>query len=461
MTVIVEGLSEKEYTVFTKGSPEDIESLCLRETSKNSYGVYLIVCPLVPSNYHTILSKYASSGLRVLACASRSLSADFDLDIPRDHIEYSMNFLGFIIFENRIKPTTLSILSELGAADIKISMVTGDNLLTAISVGQACGMLCNDQPVFVPIAYGNDFIRISSINTEKNEEIHYNLWNIDDMRHSLACVGDTLDQINAICCENLFREFLLRCTIFARMSPGQKKRLVENYQRFGQCICFCGDGANDCSALMAADVGISLSEANASVAAPFTSNICDISCVVKLFKISRSSMVTSFCCFKFMSLYSIIQFTTLSFLYTFGSSLSDWQFIYMDLLLILPLGIFITHYGPSQALVKKRPSTKLISAPVLTSIFSQMILQALFQGAVFFRTRQIAPPTSLQNGPNVENVEATSLALFSAYIYPILALNFSTGKPHRQSRSCICRNFLFLFLFFRFTAYLLYLCSCF
>lgn len=56
----------------------------------------------------------------------------------------------------------------------------------------------------------------------------------------------------------------------------------------------CGDGANDCSALKAADVGVSLSDAEASIAAPFTSKISDISCVVKVLREGRAALVTSF-----------------------------------------------------------------------------------------------------------------------------------------------------------------------
>ena len=56
----------------------------------------------------------------------------------------------------------------------------------------------------------------------------------------------------------------------------------------------CGDGANDCGALKQADVGISLSEAEASIAAPFTSSIQNISCVVDLLREGRCAMTTSF-----------------------------------------------------------------------------------------------------------------------------------------------------------------------
>ena len=56
----------------------------------------------------------------------------------------------------------------------------------------------------------------------------------------------------------------------------------------------CGDGANDCGALKTADIGISLSEAEASIAAPFTSKIQNISCVIKVLREGRCSLVTSF-----------------------------------------------------------------------------------------------------------------------------------------------------------------------
>lgn len=126
------------------------------------------------------------------------------------------------------------------------------------------------------------------------------------------------------------------------MSPDEKHELVEKLQSLDYCCGFCGDGANDCGALKAADVGISLSEAEASVAAPFTSRRFEISCVPALIKYvclfsrlqyiwlmvsreGRAALVTSFCCFKYMSLYSAIQFSSVSFLYTSASNLGDFQ----------------------------------------------------------------------------------------------------------------------------------------
>lgn len=94
---------------------------------------------------------------------------------------------------------------------------------------------------------------------------------------------------------------LVKAQVFARMSPDEKNEVVERLQSLGFTVLMCGDGANDCAALKAADVGLSLSEAEASVAAPFTSQTPDISCVIEVIKEGRAALVTSFSCFKYMS----------------------------------------------------------------------------------------------------------------------------------------------------------------
>jgi cation-transporting P-type ATPase 13A2 len=97
-----------------------------------------------------------------------------------------------------------------------------------------------------------------------------------------------------------FLKMLVKTQIFARMSPDEKNEVVERLQGLGYTVLMCGDGANDCAALKAADVGLSLSEAEASVAAPFTSQTPDISCVLEVIKEGRAALVTSFSCFKYM-----------------------------------------------------------------------------------------------------------------------------------------------------------------
>lgn len=83
----------------------------------------------------------------------------------------------------------------------------------------------------------------------------------------------------------IYDDILLRCKVYARTSPLQKAHIVKCLQKKQQklkepmMIAMCGDGANDCAALKAADVGVSLSNSEASVAAPFTSRVSDITCI--------------------------------------------------------------------------------------------------------------------------------------------------------------------------------------
>lgn len=124
----------------------------------------------------------------------------------------------------------------------------------------------------------------------------------------------------------VFGIMLERAQVFARMRPEDKASLVAFLQGINRkaLVGMCGDGANDCAALKTADVGISLSEAEASIAAPFTSKIQDISCVIKVLREGRAALVTSFQCFKYMALYSMIQFASVTLLYQVNSNLSDW-----------------------------------------------------------------------------------------------------------------------------------------
>jgi len=77
----------------------------------------------------------------------------------------------------------------------------------------------------------------------------------------------------------------------------------------------CGDGANDCGALKTAHAGISLSDAEASVASPFTSKQADIRCVPTLMKEGRAALVTSYGVFKYMAGYSMTQFLSVCIVY--------------------------------------------------------------------------------------------------------------------------------------------------
>lgn len=181
-----------------------------------------------------------------------------------------------------------------------------------------------------------------------------------------------------------FRLILQNGYIFARMSPEHKTILVDCLREEKFMVCMCGDGANDCGALRAADVGVSLSSEEASIAAPFTSNIPDISCLLKLFREGKASLVSSIQTFKYMMIYSIIQFISVTILMVLGSYLTDNQFLASDLFIIFPMAILIARTGAYYKLTKHQPTGALISLPIVSSILMQTVIQLLAQLGVWF-----------------------------------------------------------------------------
>lgn len=70
--------------------------------------------------------------------------------MKRQDAESDLEFLGFIIFENKLKPSTTEVINELNDADIRKVMCTGDNILTAISVARECNLIDRTAHCFIP-----------------------------------------------------------------------------------------------------------------------------------------------------------------------------------------------------------------------------------------------------------------------------------------------------------------------
>jgi cation-transporting ATPase 13A2 len=172
---------------------------------------------------------------------------------------------------------------------------------------------------------------------------------------------------------------LVQGIVFARFSPDQKTQLVENYIDLDYITAMVGDGANDCGALKAAHAGISLSEAEASVASPFTSNKNTIECVPNVIREGRCALVTSFGVFKYMALYSIVQFVAVLILYQMNTLFADPHFLYLDLLITTTVAVLMGYTRPYDRLVKQRPSGSLMAPTTLASMFVHLIVVIGFQ----------------------------------------------------------------------------------
>lgn len=69
--------------------------------------------------------------------------------MTREEVEGDLNFLGFLIMQNKLKPVTTSVIETLNEAKIRTIMATGDNVLTAISVGRECNIIDAESEVFL------------------------------------------------------------------------------------------------------------------------------------------------------------------------------------------------------------------------------------------------------------------------------------------------------------------------
>lgn len=421
MSVAVSGPSG--LCVLTKGAPEVMRDICRKDS--------------FPRGFDDLLHEYTHRGYRVIACASRKVG---DLsDFNRELLETDLDFAGFIVFENKLKPSSKSVIQELDEANIRTIMCTGDNVLTAISVGKECCIVPKGA-----IVYAAHFDEQRSNGTLRWESVDNSSVLLDpdtlipmqapSSTYTLAVTGEIFSYVIQHGTQRQLEQMLIKTSIYARMSPDEKHELVARLQSIDYTTCFCGDGANDCGALKEADVGISLSEAEASVAAPFTSRKFEISCVLDVIKEGRAALSTSFSCFKYMSLYSAIQFVTVTILYSYGTNIGDFQFLYIDLFLIVPIAVFMAWSGPSPVLARKRPGAKLVSRKVLVPLIGAMVILSLFQ-IIIWKYGQaqdwyVAPVPG--DNDNLKSTDNTALFDLTTFQYIFSGIILCEGMPYRR-----------------------------
>ena len=524
MAVITRRISDKNFNVYCKGSPEMIATLCRPET--------------VPSDFNERLNFFAQQGYRIISLAYKVLDKKMTYPkiqrVSREKIECDLEFLGFVILENRLKEDSEKVIKILNDANIRTVMVTGDNILTAVSVAKDCDMITDDQSIIIvnsrlnkvgePELYytleghsttatnknmlaptpaslnfhvdetgdngigdgkyklmtnSNSVTSLETVETNTNSvmiekqtpqdlESGGKFFNQNKSKKKSigCCFGNDNDDENpyrlalelpsnryrfamdgktwAIVREHfpdLLPKFVTRGSIFARMSPDQKQSLITELQDLGYYVAMCGDGANDCGALKVAHTGISLSDAESSVASPFTSRDRTIACVPAIIREGRAALVTSFGIFKYMAAYSLVQFASVIVLYTIDSNLTDMQFLYIDLFMI---SVFAFFFGKTESydgpLVKQTPLNSLISLSPLASIVMHLIVSVTIQLATWFHVQSqpwfvafVYDSSTKLNEETLGCHQNFTIFVVSCFQYMTLAIVFSKGAPYRKS----------------------------
>jgi cation-transporting ATPase I len=199
----------KQSLVSVKGAPEVVVPLC-STWRRNGTGV------AIDANAMRILGdeveRLGRGGLRVLAVAEATAPPDETLDL--DDAPDGLELRGFVAFADLVRPTAAAALDDLMSAGVHVAMITGDHASTAEAIAAQLGML-NGGRVLVGV----------------------------DLDHLSP---DELDEV------------IGEVVVFARVTPIQKVRIVEAYQRIGRSVAMTGDGANDAAAIRLADAGIAL-----------------------------------------------------------------------------------------------------------------------------------------------------------------------------------------------------------
>lgn len=194
------------YVVLTKGAPETILSMC--QLSEHEVDSLL-----------KVVHEMAGQGQRVLGVAKGKWSSP---ELPVSVRKVDFQWVGFIGFEDPIRPEVPQAIQECKKAGIKVVMITGDYPETAKNIAIQAGM-----DVGSKILTGKDLE-----NLDEQELIHQ------------------IQEVN----------------IFARIVPEQKLQIIRAYKSNGAVVAMTGDGVNDAPALKAADIGIAMGGKGTDVA---------------------------------------------------------------------------------------------------------------------------------------------------------------------------------------------------
>jgi len=215
-----------DKTVYVKGSVEKILSMASHQLNDHTEPESLTEINILKLN--EIADNMASKGLRVLAFAKKKIVNE-NHTIEISDVDHDLVFLGFQAMLDPPRPEVIEAIRECQNAGIRVKMITGDNLKTAISIGMQIGL---------------------------NRSLQGN-------QHDLrAITGKELEQYSG----NDLIEIVDKTDVFARVLPERKFSIVKSLQSKGNIVAMTGDGVNDAPALKQADVGIAMGITGTEVA---------------------------------------------------------------------------------------------------------------------------------------------------------------------------------------------------
>jgi magnesium-transporting ATPase (P-type) len=237
---------EGKITSFTKGAGLEV----LRRCTNVFYGNKCI--PLTDEIEKAVtkqMSDFASEGFRVLAMATRALPNE--PENLSQGVEEDMTFLGLAALLDPPRPKVEAAVQEAKSAGIRVIMLTGDHELTACSIAKKVGIITSeDQKVYT---------------------------------------GKELSQMG----DKDLTDILVRGeSVFARIAPEQKLRIVHILKSMGEVVAVTGDGVNDSPALIEANVGIAMGAGGTDVARESADMVLldnDFTSIVEGVKLGRST----------------------------------------------------------------------------------------------------------------------------------------------------------------------------